>query len=214
VARETGLKSARAVTATSDQKLADLKADAGKLTVRAPADGVICYGQFSGGAFTGADSRALRIGEHVAPQQVAMTFYVPGKMRVRLELPETKFFDLRPGMPAKIEPAAFPDLKLVGRCDAAPALPVATQQGPVYAMTLSIPDVDPRISPGIRATVHAESVEAHDVLLVPSSAIADGFVWIKTRDGTRQRRHVETGKSDGKNTEIKRGLEEGDELFR
>lgn len=212
VLRETGLKAARAATDATDQRLADLKADREKFTVHAPADGVVLYGQFAGGGFNPVDPRMLRVGEHVPPQQILMTFYSPGKLRLHLDLPEQKFFAIHPGLKATLTPSVFPDQKLEGKCDACPAEPVNMQQGPLYPLTVSCPDTDPKLVPGMRANFHADAPEAENVLLVPNSAIADSYVWLKTDDGP-EKRHVVLGKSEGKQTEIKQGLNEGDEIF-
>ena len=212
VLRETGLKAARAATEATDQRLADLKADREKFTVRAPSDGVVLYGQFAGGGFNPVDPRMLRVGEHIPPQQILMTFYSPGKLRLHLDLPEQKFFAIHPGLKATLTPSVFPDQKLEGKCDACPAEPVNMQQGPLYPLTISCADADTKLVPGMRANFHVDAPEAENVLVVPSSAVANSYVWIKTDDGP-EKRHVVVGRSEGKQTEVKQGLSEGDEIF-
>jgi multidrug efflux pump subunit AcrA (membrane-fusion protein) len=64
----------------------------------------------------------------------------------------------------------------------------------------------------MRADAHVEPSGAEVAILVPSSAVADGHVWIKTDDGI-ERHDVVVGKSDGKRTEIKEGLNDGDEIL-
>ena len=213
VLRDTGLKAARAAASAVDLKLSDLKADREKLAVRAPDDGVVLYGQFAGGGFNPIDPRLLRVGEHIPPQQILMTFYTPGHLRLHLDLAEQKFFALHAGLKATLTPAVFPEQKIEATCDTSPAQPVNMQQGPMYPITVSCRDVDAKIVPGMRANFHADAPEAQNVLLVPNSAIADSCVWLKTEDGDREKRHVVTGKSDGKQTEIKQGLSEGDQIF-
>lgn len=217
VLRKTGLISAEAGTAAVDEHLADLKADKDKLTVRAPSDGTVFYGQLVGGAYQGEDDRSLRVGERIVPHQVLMTFYTPGKLRLHLELPEAKFFFLKPGTGATVTPVAFGDQKLDGICDACPAMTMNTRQGPgynlVYNLTVSCPQVDAKLTPGMRANLHADVPEADNVILIPNTAIANGKVWVKTADGRGERRAVVTGKSDGKQTEIKQGLNEGEDVF-
>jgi multidrug efflux pump subunit AcrA (membrane-fusion protein) len=213
VLRETGLKGTRAAAEAADQKLADIRADLEKLIVRASDDGVVCYGQFAGGAFQGADPHALKVGERIAPQQVVMTCYTPGKLRVHFDLPETKFFLVHEGAKATLTPAAMPELKTDGIFDACAAVPINGPQGIAYPVTISMPSVDPKLVPGMRVNVHADAAEVENALLVPNSALADGSVWIKTPEGKKERRTVTVGKTDGKRTEIKQGLSEGDEVF-
>lgn len=212
VLRETALATATATAKAADERLADLKADKEKLTVRAPADGVVLYGQFAGGAFQNVDERNYRPGERLTAQQAVMTFYMPGKLRLHVDLPEAKFFEVRAGSKATIKPVAFADEKLEGTCDRAPGIPVNTQQGPVYPLTISCADVDSKFVPGMRANVHIDAPAADIAILVPDSAVANGHVWVKTDDGI-ERRDVVVGKSDGKHTEIKQGLSDGDEIL-
>jgi HlyD family secretion protein len=213
VLRETGLTSAEAATKAVDEHLADLKADKEKLTIRAPSDGMVLYGQLVGGAFQGVDDRSLRIGERIAPQQTVMTFYTPGKLRLHLDLPESKFFMLKAGVKATLTSVAFADQKFEGVCDSCPALAVNTQQGPVFNLTASCCSIDPRIVPGMRANLHADVPDAENLILVPNTAIANGNVWVKMADGRSERHAVVAGKSDGKQTEIRQGLNEGEDIF-
>jgi multidrug efflux pump subunit AcrA (membrane-fusion protein) len=67
--------------------------------------------------------------------------------------------------------------------------------------------------PGMNATVTIIIDQRQDVLMVPSTAIQregrDSVVEIQNEDGSTERQVVETGLSDGTNTEITSGLEEG-----
>jgi multidrug efflux pump subunit AcrA (membrane-fusion protein) len=67
--------------------------------------------------------------------------------------------------------------------------------------------------PGMNATVTIIIDQRQDVLVVPSTAIQsegrDSVVDIQNEDGSTTRQVVETGLSDGTNTEITSGLEEG-----
>lgn len=212
VLRVTGLASTTAAARAADEHLADLKSDKEALTVCAPADGAVLYGQFAGGAFQNSDERSLRPGEKIAAQQVVMLFYTPGKLRLHLDLPESKFFEMHPGASATIAPVAYPDEKIEGTCRHDPAIDVSTQQGPQYNLTIACKDVDAKLVPGMRANVHVHPPESQIAVLVPNSAVADGHIWVKTEDGV-ERRDVVIGKSDAKQTEIQKGLNEGDEIF-
>lgn len=212
VLRVTGLASSTAAAKAADEHLTDLKSDKELLTVCAPADGVVLYGQFAGGAFQNSDERSLHPGEKIAAQQVVMLFYTPGKLRLHMDLPESKFFEMHPGAAATITPIAYPDEKIEGTCQHDPAIDVSTQQGPQYNLTIACKNVDPKLVPGMRANVHVHPLESQIAVLVPSSAVADGHVWVKTEDGV-ECRDVVVGKSDAKRTEIQKGLNEGDEIL-
>jgi multidrug resistance efflux pump len=215
VLRGTGLAATTVAAKAANEHLADLKTDKEKLTVCAPAEGVVLYGHFTGGAFANSDERALRPGEHIAAQQVVMTFYTPGGLRLHLDLPESKFFQMRPGAAATITPESFPG-KIEGTCDAAPAIDVNVPEGGQYvlryALTISCHDVDPKLVPGMRANVHVHPADSQIAVLVPKSAVADGHVWVKTEDGV-ECRDVTVGMSNDKQMEIKKGLSDGDEIL-
>lgn len=208
VLRQTGLAGAHAAAEAADLKLEDLKTDAEKLTVHAPTDGVVAYGQIVNGVWSAADPRSLRPGERVMAQTVLMTLYRPGRLRIALDLPEAKFFAIQPGQKASIDPVAFPELKYEAMCDAAPH----TAAGGNFLLTLSTGDVDPRIAPGMKAQVHMDVPLVDNVLLAPVSAEKDETVWVKTAKGFEPR-HVMTGRSNDKSIEILSGLHEGDEVL-
>ncbi len=209
ILRQTGLAAARSGAEATALRLADLKADAEKLTVCAPADGIACYGQLVNGVWSGGDPRALRVGEHVAAQMVLMTVYRPGRLRLVLDLPENRFFVIQPGQKVSINPVAFPELKYEGMTDVSPR---TAANGGNYALNISTGEVDPRLVPGMKAQVHLDVPLVDNVLLVPAGAVKEGSVSIKTATGIEPR-HVMTGRTDGKSIEILCGLHEGDEVL-
>lgn len=212
VFRETGLATTTAAADAADEQLAHLKADKQKLEVTAPMDGIVLYGQLVGGAFQGGDEHALREGEHVAAGQVLMTLYQPGKLRLHLDLPEAKFFAIHPGDKAIASPVAYSEEKIEATCDKSPAAPIATQQGPQYNLTATCRKVDGRLSPGMRANVKVDVRDSDVAILAPKSAVADGYVWVKTDDGM-EKRHVTIGKSDENHVLIQNGLSDGEQIF-
>ncbi len=67
--------------------------------------------------------------------------------------------------------------------------------------------------PGMNATVTIITAQSQNALIVPTAAIqrsgADSVVTIQNDDGSTERQTVQTGLSDGTNTEITDGLQEG-----
>jgi multidrug efflux pump subunit AcrA (membrane-fusion protein) len=154
ISRKTGLVAVHAALDDAQRKVAELEDDQEKLTVSAPADGVVAYGTFMQGAFAG-DPKALRAGEKVPAQQVLMTVFRPGMLSALVELPQTKFAILRAGLTATLTVEGT-DIKLQGTCAAGVLTPIATQAAPVYDQTIKLEDVDPRLVPGNRVKVHIE----------------------------------------------------------
>jgi len=154
VVRKAGLVAAHAALDDAQRKVSELQSDAAQLTVRAPWAGVVAYGTFTQGAFQ-ADPKALRPGEKVAPQQVLITLYNPGRLAARVDLPEAKFAKLAPGVTATVQSEAFPALTMQGICE--PAIRTPLKEGsdsPAYIQTVQLLDLSPRLAPGSKVKVH------------------------------------------------------------
>jgi macrolide-specific efflux system membrane fusion protein len=74
-------------------------------------------------------------------------------------------------------------------------------------------ETDAKPLPGMNVSVTITLDQAQDVLVVPASAVQtsgnETFVEVQMDDGSIQKVEVEAGLSDGTNTEIVRGFEEG-----
>jgi len=89
-------------------------------------------------------------------------------------------------------------------------------QGQKYVALVSFKNAEGRAKPGMDATVSIKIGEVRNVLAVPANAPyqVDKQYAVKLRDGKEWRqRIVEIGLSDGKYTEIKSGLKEGDTVM-
>jgi multidrug efflux pump subunit AcrA (membrane-fusion protein) len=213
VAREAGLVTTHAAVTAADEKVNDLKADLEKLTVTAPEDGVVWYGQLAGGNWMNGGPKALKVGEKVGAQAVLMTLYTPGKMKLTMDLGEAQYFEVPKGTKVTITPTAYPEMRIEGTCDAGPRVALMTQTGAVYPMAVEIGQVDEKILPGQRATVKVDVPDLKDVLVVPTSAVAKGFVWVHRDHGKDEKRAVVTGRMEGKSVEIVSGVKEGEKIL-
>lgn len=212
VLRQTGLTSARLALNAAEKKAAELKGDLEKLKVTAPADGILFYGSMSGAAFQAGDPKTLKPGEKANPNMPLMTLFVPGKVRVALDIPETKLSWVEPGMKATVNPVAWPGMNYEGKL--AEITPVGKAGGAEqsFGLLVDLSDVDSKIRPGMKAQVKLEPKKVEDVLVVPTAAVSGGKVKVKGKDGTPQEREVKVGRSDGQQVEVLNGLEEGDEI--
>lgn len=210
VVRQTGLVAARAAVVAAEQKVSDLHGDLDKLTVIAPADGIVWYGQLAQGNWASVDPKTMRVGEKVAAQQTLMTLYTPGKLRVVIDLAESKYFAVPAGTKATATPVAFPEMRIEGACEGGPKTPVTTPTGQTYPLPINGADVDPRLMAGMKASVHVDVPAIEGVLVVPTSAVSGSAVWLHGKDGPDKRQTVVTGRTDGKVIEIVSGVREGD----
>ena len=211
VLRKAALTTARLAASQAEKKLADLKKDQELFAVKAPADGVVMYGYASSGSWVGADPKTMRPGEKLAAGQTVLTLFSPGDLKVELTVPESQSAWVKNGAKADVKPVAFPELNYQGKC-AEPAVKPGTS-GLGFYTTVTIDDVDARVVPGMKASVRISGGDVENVLLVPTTAVANGKVWVR-KDGQEAEREVVTGRSEGKMIEVVKGLSDGDEVLR
>jgi multidrug resistance efflux pump len=213
VTRETSLKSAQLALAAAEKRVSELEKDLGQFTVRAPADGVVLYGQLSESALTPIDPRALRPGEKVPPGGTVMVLVTPGALRLTFDLPESKLAWVKPGIKATVAPIAWPELSYSGTVGAPPLLGKSAGPEQTFPVSIELSGLDPRIAPGMKATVKIDAGEGDEVVLVPADAVAGGKVRVRTKDGNEEDREVVTGRTDGTSVEIRKGLDAGEEIL-
>ncbi|HEX3356367.1 MAG TPA: HlyD family efflux transporter periplasmic adaptor subunit [Tepidisphaeraceae bacterium] len=209
--RTTGLASAKTSLDHSQKKLDDLKKDLASFTIKAPADGIVYYGALSKGEWHDSGEKALRAGDKITAGQVVMTFFIPGKLRVRAEIPESQILWIKAGTKTRVVPVSNPQATSDGTCGAIVPVGSPHDASQDFQMPVELANVDPGLMPGEKASVQIEFPEIKDALIVPASAVQHGCVRIK-KDEAEQRVNVITGQYDEKNIEIKSGLKENDEI--
>jgi HlyD family secretion protein len=215
VARQSAVFAAKQALDKAERKLKDLKDDREKLTVKAPSDGVLLYGQLVNGGWQNANPRSLRVGEKSAPNQVLMTLFTPGRLRLKMELSETKAGQVKQGLPAWIVPLALPEAAVKGTTAAFTPIGVMRDNNQFIPAPVDLGGADSHLLPGQRASVHVDAGEARDVLTLPAAAVSRGRVRMKASggDGKDVWREIVTGASDGELVEIKSGLNAGEEVY-
>lgn len=209
VTRKAGLAGARIAVEQAQRKVDDLKADAAAMTVTAPFDGTVMYGQIVDGQWQGGDVRALRPGERATAGQVLMRLVKPGHLTFEATVPEHQALWIQPGAKVVIVPGALAPATIEAKC---PALMVVSRGTPgALAFKLEVPleEADARLLPGMKGSFQMEITRA-DVLCIPASAVSAGMVTFKRPDGSTEKRRVTLGMSDGKNVEVIAGLVAGD----
>ena len=212
VTRQASLTAAKVAYEQANKHLSDLREDLNGFTAKAPSDGVVAYGTIVEGQWFGGDPRGLKPGEHVASGQVVMRLFTPGKMKVVLPLPESQAFWVESGMKAKVTAAALPQHPYAALCRSIEVAPRGAPATLGFQVTMEMGDVDPRLLPGMKATVQINAGRAEGALLVPVAAVSDGKVEVRDKDGHTHHKAVTVGKSDGNQVEIRDGLHEGDEV--
>jgi HlyD family secretion protein len=216
IQREAEAHKAKTALAQLEEQAGKLKHDLESFTLHAPFDGRVYYGQFQHGAWATGDQLAPMLvpGEKVQAGQVLLTLCGPGT-RARADLAEADYFDVAPGLEATVSPAAAPEARAEGTVRSKSS--VAAMKGPGTSFELRIEFKEPPVDllPGMKGKATIKGKELQDVVLVPSHAVAaqaGKCTLTVLKDGKSAPRDVTVGKSDGKMTQIRTGLEAGEKV--
>lgn len=216
VQREVEAAKAKTTLAQLEEQAAKLKRDLEFFAVRAALDGRVYYGQFQHGAWTSdAVAPLLVAGEKLQPGQVLLTVCGPG-IRARADLAESDYFDVTPGLEASVVPTASPDAKHEGTIKAKSLVGALKGAAASFEVRIDFKQPPADLLPGMKGKATVRGKELKDVVLVPSHAVAaqNGkcSLTVCGKDGKTSTREVTVGKSDGKMTQIKTGLEAGEKV--
>ena len=152
-------------------------AETNKRTVTAPVAGTILTMNAVAGASVGGgstDGSASGSGSQLC--QIADL----SRMKVNVSVNENDIIKLAKDQTAKVTFSAIPDLELDAAVDTIASTTSASadasmggSSGNGYAVRLIIPSPDPRLKPGMTASVKIITQQIKDTLLVPASALVD-----------------------------------------
>ena len=149
------------------------------------------------------------------------------QMEILIEISEGDIVNIKPGV--KVTYAILADLDNVQETTLKsidPGLTLLTNgeytevvgddEAIYYYGRMVVPNKDGRLRIGMTTQNVIYVEDAEDVLVIPALAVKgsaeDEYVEILTEEGV-QRRSIETGISDGLNVEVKKGLDEGEEVI-
>lgn len=208
------LAKARAAAAEADRQLADLETDRKAMTLTAPADGILYYGEFANGSWNGGEmTKGLVRGAKLPPYRVLATL-----------VPATT----KPHLTVRLTEEQLNSLSLKTKGTAALPTHPNTYFGVTVRSLAEYPDgegrylleLDPQLPDGIaavaamKAKVVLQAYQAEKALLLPKEAVtrdAAGapYVALRLANGTVEQRVVRIGHAHKGNLEILDGLEAG-----
>lgn len=173
--------------------------------LRAMHDGIVERVYVKEGQLVSPGSPAIAIGDH-------------SSFHIMLSVDELDISKVQLGQKAQVVLDALPDRSLSGHVEEIGI--VANQATGVASYDVEVA-IDPSNAPlrvGMSATVEIVTAEKQSVLLLPNRAIqydaqtGAKFV-IVLRNGNQERVEIETGVRDERNTEILKGLSEGEQVL-
>ena len=144
------------------------------------------------------------IGELIPVNQTVFYMAGPAPLRITAEVDEEDVPRVAPGLEVLIHTDAFPGRVFTGRVDQ--VTPRGDSTARSYRVRIGLVD-DPPLRIGMTTETNIVIEKHADALLVPTSAVVDGRVWV-VEDGHAQPRAVKVGVVGPKLTEIRGGLDE------
>jgi multidrug resistance efflux pump len=196
------------------EKLEELENDLRLMTVKAPAAGVVYYGRYSHGQWSGPQATAYFKGGTLPSHDVVLTIVSTGRLFLHAEADEKESAALTVGQTARISPTRFPARRLGGRLDRVSAIP----QGGKFEVLVALTDESPAgIVPGLTGAVTVVTGVNENALHVPTSAVFDDpdadAPYVYLAGDKPQKKTVKIGLVAGDKTEIVDGLTEGEEIL-
>jgi len=201
------------------ENLQKLKADRELMTVTAPADGVVYYGECVRGQWVsgGAMESKLKEGGKIGSREVFMTIVKPDALIVRADIDEGSLYEITAGRKVTVTPTGFPEEKLTGQVD---EVIIAPSLSAKYSITVQLDSTISPVIPGMTCKLKVLVVDKPDALVVPTSAVRSEedepdqkYVYLYVPDGEPEKRAVEVGRTKDGSIEILQGLSVGDKIL-
>lgn len=177
--------------------------------LRAPFDGVV----------TETDAKD---GDQIQSYTPVVTVSNPAKLEIAVELQASDLTQVALGQPATIVLSSNPTAQLQGKIIRMPSIATGNGDNPqlpasLRTVRISFPNPPPSpVNLGDLANVAIDVQKKEGVLILPTTAIRTfggrRFVRIVTPDGRHREVDIQVGISDDTNTEITKGLSEGDKV--
>jgi HlyD family secretion protein len=220
VGERATLKVAELELQASKLELRRAEANADRMILKAPMDGLVVVQN----TFRSGDFGAIQQGDQVYPGMMFMQVVDPSSMVVKATVSQVDVQSMRLGQKAKVQFDAFPGLELAARVISIGAI---TKTGGMRAsfkkdvpVVLRLDQVDPRVIPDLSVSADVVLEESEEGAVVPSEAIfADDsvagappqpYVMVRNARGGWDRRDVKTGVISNTHTAIASGVKPGE----
>ncbi|MCY6370993.1 efflux RND transporter periplasmic adaptor subunit [Clostridium ganghwense] len=171
------------------------------MTVTSPISGMV-------------SSITIEKGEMASNAQPAMTIVNMDKVYVEVSVTENLVNKLKKGSEVDVDIASIGAKEVKGKIYT--ISPAADSRTNLYAVKIEMDNKDHRIKPGMFGKVYFKTDFINNVIVVKSEAILveEGKTIIYVvKDGKAHKKEVEVGMDNGKYTEIKSGIQEGEQII-
>ena len=204
----------------SDKKFERILADRAMMTIKAPADGIVYYGQCVDGKWTGGGGKdKFKRGASIGANQVFMTIVKPRPLRIVAQVPEKDLHHVTAGLKGTARPTGYPDMKLdviIAEVASIPTSGTNYQSRITVAKNKKAEPLMPGMTCGVKFVVYLKK----DALTVPLKAVEDDplddekhYVHVVGKKGKTKKQAVKLGKRADKRVEILKGLKPGDKIL-
>jgi HlyD family secretion protein len=213
LAAQTSLNTEKLRLQRQLDRLALLKKQVDRCTVRAPHDGVLFYAN--------DPERDIQIQEGMAVRQRQELFYLPDltQLEVQVALNESIVDRVRVGLRAQVRFEAFPNLVMNGALSSIsqiPAQPGGRRSGGDVRYFMGVVRLDassPDLKPGMSTRVDIALAPRENALVIPHQAVRSDRrrkVCFVAHDENLERREVTIGEETTDMVQVVDGLEEGE----
>lgn len=201
-ATDVDIQQSAITQAEQSLKQAQLKLD--QVTLKAPFDGVVTAVNIVPGSAASSATAAISMLDR-------------STLHVDLKLSENDVAKVQLGQPVTLTIDALKDWKAAGTVSYIAPSAESSNGVVTYRVRVDFPDSDARVKVGMTANLTIMIAQKDGVLLVPNTALlpkgAGRAVQVPSADGTTTSEvEVQTGLTDGVNTEITSGLKAGDKV--
>ncbi len=199
----------------AQNELRRAEANAERMLVRAPIDGVVVMQTI----WRSGEMAQIRAGDQLAPGMMFMRIVDPSSMVVQARVNQVDVERMRLGLKARVRFDAYPGLELPAHIHAIAPMPTSSGFRANYVkevpVVLKLDKMDPRVIPDLSVSVDVILAREEQTVVAPLAGIfqdsPNGRPYVFVRNpGGWERREVELGLSNHVTVAVRSGLRAGE----
>jgi hypothetical protein len=209
-------------TVRTGQRLKKVQEDRAAMTVTAPTDGVVFYGQYVNGEWSGSVTvnERLKVNGNVALGEVFMTIVKSRPLAMKVAVAEKELQWVHPGLEATVEPTGYPDRRLAATVARVDEVPTVAGKFEAVLELSHLGKKGAMLMPGMTGVAKLVAYRTTEALSVPASAVFSDeeregrkFVYLVGKGGKAKKHSVLVGKRNDDRVEILKGLDAGNKIL-